>query len=300
MSRSRRQKKSYPPGTFIPFPQRLLAILQLCIVFSLVLWYISQPFMGEYFSLRSRLLLYEYMMGTSDILKNKGGQEAKLERHQERFAQLSMPTKHSLLSHYHEIQTYAQRSIFVKIGDGIKRLFSDVPLLEQGWMFFTALIAILILLKVEGAKEAAWLVPIIVLFYCLHHQFQSPSSALPLDHILFPFESELIERDHSLTWIEQKQKLEVAWEDYLIIHWLPKNRQNQVRHLQIEESEFAFTLARLDLLQGQSLKKWLYPKPVPLSLWMLGLYFAWNLLFAYSMNRKSYPTVNLKMPIPAK
>ena len=62
---TRRRKKTFPPGTFIPTPQRLMAIAQLCIAFSLLLWYAMQPFMGEYFDLRSRMLLYEYAMGTS-------------------------------------------------------------------------------------------------------------------------------------------------------------------------------------------------------------------------------------------
>ena len=63
-------RKTFPPGTFIPTSQRLMAIGQLCLVFSLMLWYMIQPFMGEYFALRSRMLLYEYVMGTSEILKS--------------------------------------------------------------------------------------------------------------------------------------------------------------------------------------------------------------------------------------
>ena len=82
---SSRPRKSFPPGTFIPTSQRLMAIGQLCIALSLMLWYMTQPFMGEYFALRSRMLLYEYVMGTSDISKTKNGQEEKFERRRERF-----------------------------------------------------------------------------------------------------------------------------------------------------------------------------------------------------------------------
>ena len=60
---SSRSRKTFPPGTFIPTSQRLMAIGQLCIAFSLMIWYLTQPFMGEYFALRSRMLYMNMYMG---------------------------------------------------------------------------------------------------------------------------------------------------------------------------------------------------------------------------------------------
>ena len=72
-----RTPKTFPPGTFLPTPQRIIVILQLCVTFSVILWNVAQPFTGEYFTVRSRMLLYEYLMGKSDQNKIESNQEAK-------------------------------------------------------------------------------------------------------------------------------------------------------------------------------------------------------------------------------
>ena len=58
----KRAKKSYPPGTFIPTPARVFAILQLCIAFSILLWNASLPFMGDLYEIKSKLLLYKHVI----------------------------------------------------------------------------------------------------------------------------------------------------------------------------------------------------------------------------------------------
>src|SRR4051812_38869550 len=108
-----RPSKIFPPGTFIPTPQRLMAIGQLCLAFSLMLWYLTQPFMGEYFALRSRMLLYEYVMGTSDWTE----QEAKLKRQVQRFKELPEGEQRVLKEAYHHLQVYTKRPTLQKIAD---------------------------------------------------------------------------------------------------------------------------------------------------------------------------------------
>ncbi len=163
-------KKTHSPDPSIPFLQRLMVILQLCLAFSLMLWYLIQPFMGEYFVLRSRMLLYEYVMGTSEILKGRPGQEDKLVRQSQRFEQLPEARRQMLEWDYQMIKNYAQRPAWQKIKDGLRILIQDIPPFEQAWIFFSIVIGILILLKIEGAKQAAWLLPLIVLAYMADNQ----------------------------------------------------------------------------------------------------------------------------------
>lgn len=213
-------RRPFPPGTFIPTPQRLLAILQLCIAFPLLLWYMTQPFMGEHFSLRSRMLLYEYVMGTSDILRSRPGQEAKLERQAQRFQQLPESERLFIKKDYQKLQNYAKRPILQKIEDGMRMLIRDIPLFEQVWLFFAILLALLILLKVEGAKQAAWLLPLITLAYVIDNQLEGRPAISSPDTPLFPTEEIIIHHYLSAPLVshplEQKKQLEEGWHHYLL------------------------------------------------------------------------------------
>lgn len=289
---SRRLRKTFPPGTFIPTTQRLMAIGQLCIAFSLMLWYLSQPFMGEYFALRSRMLLYEYAMGTSDILKNQQNQEKKLERQVERFEQLPESEQVLLKKDYRLLQAHAQRPAFQKILNGIQSLIRDVPPFEQAWIFFSITIAILILLKVEGAKQAAWLLPLIVLAYSFDNQLAGKNSTSP-DTLLFPTEKTIVQyyltEPLASSLLKQKEQLEKGWKHYLIENWSSKTYEDE--NHQLEEAEFRFTLARLKLLHGQPRSEWLnsfHEKSNPL---VLFLFLIWNSLFAWVVSR-SYQLKN--------
>lgn len=280
------RRKEFPPGTFIPTPQRLMAIGQLCIALSLLFWYAIQPFMGEYFSLRSRMLLYEYVMGTSDLLK-KDDQREKLERQAKRFQFLPENQKNLILKDYQQIQEYAQRSTFQKIIDGLQVLFLKIPPFEQAWIFFSITIAILVLLKKEGAKSAIWLLPLIVIAYSFDNQMTGKTLTSP-DLKIFPTEKMIIENYLTEPFADspfkQKEQLEKGWKYYLIDQWSINQEQEQGQ--QLEEAEFQFTLARLNLLHAQPHSEWLNAFHEKLSLFTLLLFFIWNVLFAWLVNHQ--------------
>ncbi|WP_068468492.1 hypothetical protein [Candidatus Protochlamydia phocaeensis] len=295
----RKRSKELPPGTFIPFPQRLLAIIQLCLAFSLILWYATQPFMGEYFSLRSRMLLYEYVMGNSEIVKKQLHQEDKLQRQAQRFARLPQAERQKVLEDYQALHLYATRPALKKIEDGLRALFLEVPPFELAWLCFSVVIAVLLLLKVEGAKQAAWLLPLITLTFALDNRLNGHPSYQSPDYALFPTESFLIE--HYLkeplghTPSEQKEQLQKGWEQYLVEQWSPPLLKEGISgKQQLEEAEYAFTLARLDRLHGQAPSNWLVTFREQLSSFRLALYLAWNLFFAWMMNRS-----NVRSSVPA-
>jgi hypothetical protein len=282
-----RSKKIFPPGTFIPFPQRLMAIIQLCLVFSLVLWYATQPFMGEYFKLKSHMLLYEYVMGTSNMLKSDA-QKIKLVRNKERFTALPIKESQLMQANYQRLYDYSTRSWLTKIGDGIWALIKDVPPFELAWFFFSASIAILLLLKIEGAKAAAWLLPAIALAYGIDNQLTGYPSQPDADAALFPTESYIIQHylqeplSHNLG--TQQQQLQKGWETYLATKW---NKSDETSwELKVEAGEYRFNLARLNKLPLQIPTYW---KPLfhqKVSYPLLFFYLGWNLLFAWLVNRE--------------
>ena len=284
---SSRVRKEFPPGTFIPTPQRLMAIGQLCIAFSLLLWYAVQPFMGEYFTLRSRMLLYEYVMGTSDSLKKEVGQEEKLQRQAKRFEQLTENQKDLVIRDYQQLQEYAKRPTFQKVVDGVNTLIFAIPPFEQAWIFFSIMIAIFILLKVEGARLAAWLLPLIVIAYAFDNQLTGKVFSSP-DLKLFPTEENIVHNylnePLSPLLFKQKEQLEEGWRRYLIDQWSTHQQESDDQRL--EEAEFQFTLARLHLLHAQPRSEWLNTFHEKLSLVSLLFFLGWNTLFAWIMGRQ--------------
>lgn len=281
----KRAKKIYPPGTFLPTPKRILAIIQLCLAISLLLWYSAQPFMGEYFSIRSRSLIYEYVLGISTSAQVPNADN------QSRFSELPPSVQENILTHYQEIQQYAGRSFWIKLGDGLRAVLVELPAFKLAWIFFTITISILLLLKVEGSMRAVWILPVIALFYGIDNRMygKSISSA---DESLFPSESlivhEYLSEPLKSGWKEQHEQLQQGWNDYLVKNWLlDENRlenEQQSRLKQVEQAEFNFTVARLELLEMEGKKGWFNNFHEKSSMAILALYFAWNLLFARRMN----------------
>lgn len=270
----KKRKKEFPAGTFIPTPKRILAIIQLCLAFSLILWYVSQPFMGEYFSLKSRMLLYEYAMGTSEINSSANG---------ERFSLLSPAQQQSILTDYKALQKQASRPFLTKLTDGFSILLIKVPPFELAWMFFSVVIAILLLLKVEGAQPVTWLIPLIALAFGLDNQFSGTAKSIDPDATLFPSEQTIVEQylkePLSSSWSKQQEQLAHGWNQYLIDQWSPEK--------QLEEGKFNFTLARLQKLNGQQQKEWLFPFNEKRHPFILLSYLLWSVFFAWTMTRPS-------------
>lgn len=270
----------------ISMSQRLMAIIQLCFAFSLALSYLVQPFMGEYFSLRSRMLLYEYIMGTSEFFKTQPNGDSKVKRQIDRFQALPLEEQQEIKKNYLQLQNYTTRPAIQKIFDGIHTLTRDIPPFEQAWIFFSILISILILLRKEGAATAAWILPLIVLAYSIDNQMTGKPQATSLDFFLFPNETDIAfyipKEFHSLSILDQKKQLEIGWQNYLIDHW---SIHPNPKETALEEGEFQFTLARLKVLHSQPQLEWLHSfheKSHPL---FLLIFMGWNLGFAWVVNK---------------
>lgn len=289
----KKKRKDISKDTYLETPKRILAILQLCLVFSLVLWYAAQPFMGEYFSLRSDMLLYEYVMGTSDLVKSKGENEKqKLEKNQAQFKALPTLQQAFILDDYHLLQQKASRSMFTKIKQGLRALFIDIPPFELAWIFFAATVAILLLLKTEGAQQAAWLLPFIALCFAFDNIKHGASPIPSAETSLFPTEhtivQEYLDQPLDLHPLRQQEQLQTGWNAYLIKNWIKENPSTDPRIYQdqLVAAEFKFTVARLEKRHIQGIHSPLnfHERVHPL---LLLLYLSWNFFFAWKMNHST-------------
>lgn len=280
------QDKEMEYRALVTFRQRLSIIIQLCLAFSLILWYAAQPFMGDYFQVKSRLLLYEYILGTSEILKDTN--QAKLERNAARFASLAQEKQHQLIQMYQKLYDYATRPFINKIKEGFRSLLLDVPSFEQAWIFFSITIAIFILFRIEGAKQTAWLLPCIALAYGIDNHINGTPLFQGADITLFPSESTIqqhyVNEPLSLSSNIQRLQLKQGWERYLIQNWTNEKHNSQNQEQLLEEAEFNFTVARLKCLQTQPLPSRFFIFHQKSHLGFLFIYLMWNLFFAWVMH----------------
>lgn len=281
----KRQKKIFAPGTFIPTSARLCAIIQLCLAFSILLWNAALPFTGELFTIKSKLVLYQDVMGTTAKDQLSIEKRLRLARNQERFEQLPPKQAKTIIRGLESTQKQLQRSFFNKIKQAIHILFFEIPFYEQVWLLLSFILPILLLKRTEGVVQVIWVLPLLAALYAVDNRMHGQPPLRAPDTHLFPTEHILI-KDHlkeplSENIFEQQIQLQKAWKLYLIKEWnksLP-SPELEIADQQAENGEFAFNLARLNLIAKEEIRT----KPTigiqePLPL--LALYFFWNVFFA--------------------
>lgn len=293
---SKRKKKSFPTETFIPKPARIAAILQLCLVFTFVLYLASYPFLGQLYEHKSKTLLYRTVLGDSSLVTSFESLQTQqyrdqLQRNEELFQQLPEAERVEITSQYEKIRTRGEKSFLTKLGKSIHIFLFELPIFELAWIILSIVIPILLLLKIEGAALSACLLPVIALCYAATNFHYGHPIQQSTDTSLFPSE-ELIVRDYlkdplPRDIIEQHKQLLRGWKIYLIQDWAGQqpSAQETIFNNQAEEGEFYFNVARLHALakaphQERNWKE----KESPL---VLFLYVIWNVVFALAAQKKA-------------
>lgn len=279
----KRQKKTFPPGTFIPTPARVCAIIQLCIAFTVLIWNLSEPFAGELFTYKSEQLLYQDVMGIHSSTIVEPTKHDRLNRNGERFTELTLAEKLKITAGYEQIQKKMQRTFLEKFTRALQILFFEMPLFEQAWLLFSFIIPILLLKRVEGATIIVWILPLLAILYAIDNRLYAPLPSNPQAD-LFPSEKILIENYLKETLNEnifiQQHQLTRAWNLYLIEEWAPKSlnlNENPANFaLQSENGEFAFNVHRL-MNSHLPTSKSNTQEP----LLILALYIFWNSYLAF-------------------
>ena len=265
----------------LTFFQRLLVIIQLCLALSVLLWYGAQPFLGEYFNIKSKLMLYEYIKGISPI-----NDPEKLNRNKMEWEALPEKEKAAIQESYLTLKQYAERPVWVKIRQGMGQLI-DLPPFELAWIFFTIWISILLLRGRQGAFQVVWLLPLIALCYAIDNRISGIEPRLEPDAVLIPSEKFLVdnflEQGLSPHWQEQRMQLESAWNRFLVNTYLKEPIQENIQQLHMEKAGYLFTLARIDKIAEQdqrAIKPDFHEKTkIPI----LGIIVLWNLFFAWKL-----------------
>jgi len=287
-------RKVFPPGTFLPAPQRVLAIFQLCLAFIAICVYAGHPFMGALFNQKAQLSLFENVMGTlPEPLTEQDRTQQQFNNNQ--FSQLSVGEKTAILAKYHQIQQIGNSSFLAKCQEACVLLIFKTPPFTKAWIFFSILLSILMLRKREGAAQAAWVLPILACAFAWDSYQNLDKQAISPEAKLFPSE-QVVMRDYlkeplSSSILEQHQQLKKGWNQYLIIEWAREipSPFSTTHNLQVFKGEFAFNLARLKLqIQHPSSNSSFLAGAVYNPLLIYLLYFWWNLFFAWFMNRNRW------------
>lgn len=262
----KRVKKTFPEGTFIPFPARFCAIMQLCIAFGVLLWVASQPFMGELFEIQAEKVLVKYALEKPF------------------FSELTPPKQGFLRQRWTDLQTRLERSFLSKLAGSFTAILALPPLVLL-WLLLSIILSVFLLKKREGAREALWLLPFLALTYGLDNRMHGSVPVLSAHEKLFPTEAYLathyLDKPLSARSLEQKAELETAWDLYLQKEWGGTEES-------LERGVYFFNLARVQA-QAHPLEQKIQQKPLAL----LFLFLFWSLSYTIVINRTNTEQISL-------
>lgn len=264
---------------------KIFAILQLCIVLSYGLWCAAWPFMGEIFAVRSKLLLFEVVMGKGEFASRYTTQP-QLHTNQKRFLELPELTKKRITEGFQKLSGKLNRPIYIKMTDALSLFIFDLPVFLQIWFIAGFFIPLWLLLGKAKAYHAVWLLPIIACCYAVDNRLNAIPAKLPADIGLFPSETYLV--DHYLnepldsSVLKQQAQLAAAWDNYLIQEWV--NAKNEVISQEVlkEMGAYQFLAARVDKLAYRPLDSFQSQFKSQESLGMLFIFLLWNFFLAFS------------------
>jgi len=268
----KRKKKFFPEGTFIPTFPRILSIIQLCLAFTAFLFAAGSPFLTHHFDIKSKILLYDYVLGNT------------LPTTRAYFNELDHNQKERVMAGYAELNKAASSSFFKKLEESLNLILIKMPAFERAWILFAIVIPFLLLKKVEGAKQAVWILPLIALAYLANNQYQEMPK-LSEEAMLYPEEEWLSEKYlnkniSTFPVLEQQSQLLKAWHHYLIEYYTKEQPSDEPAIFleQISKGEFRFHLARIEKLDLLEEKEGFALKKQPFFLMLV--YCIWNIFFA--------------------
>jgi hypothetical protein len=254
--------------------KRLLIILQLCLSFSILLYFLGFPFFGSHFFYQSELLLVESAMGKQDLLVKLDPDKAKERRElslykMHGFTLLPSEDQALLLSRKKSINAHFASPFWIKMVEGIKQI-ARVPLPLLIWTPLAIVLSILLLLKNRRASQLLPLLPLLALLFAVQNFL---FGTVPQDSLLFPTEEQLAQ-------IAPGEPLKTAWEKYLVANWRTPS-ENPDEELALAEQRFQVRwIEKRSIDPASSWNERMNP-------WMLLLFIAWNLGFVFAVrNRK--------------
>lgn len=250
--------------------KRSLLILQLCLSFSLLLYFLGFPFFGTHFFYQSELLLVESAMGNHDLLSRLSPERAESTSEMSLYKKLNFPLlpysdQALLLSRKQAISDYFSLSAPEKLAKSLK-LYASIPLSLWIWIFLAIFLSICLLLGKTSVSKFLFLLPFCAALYGLSNTLYG---IFPQEMQLFPSELELKE-------VGKSQDLKTAWENYLLEKW-GNQGENRVKQLALAEQKFQMKWVEMKSADpASSFSERVNP-------YLLLLFFLWNLYFVYQV-----------------
>lgn len=246
------------------------------------------------------MLIYKDVMGLNLPQNGIGVQNERLKRNAERFAHLPQTIKHPLEEKYAFLQEELKRSFRYKMQYLFEIFAFKISPYESAWIIFSLIIPLLLLKRIEGAQQAIWLLPILALLFLWENQIEGNAST-NAEHVLFPTEQEIVQNylkePLNVNILKQREQLLRGWNVYLIQNWAHEDPSDDpvIFQRQAEKGEFMFNVKRL--LSTEYVP---YDFRQKISFFLLSLYVAWNLFFAWLLQNEEIYARSLKTPIPVK
>jgi hypothetical protein len=248
--------------------KKIFTIVHLCLAFSYLCWLLIQPYAKDILSKKSEQSLYQMVF-----------------EKEARFKLLTAEEQADLIEGY----ALAQKKGSSPWIQEIERIFFvETPPFALAWLFFSFVVCLLLLFRIEGAAFSVWLLPVITLTYA-YFLYDVPKKS---GESLFPTEEYVlttyVNSDENKA-MGQRERLALGWHRYLVKEWAHESpsADPQIFQEQLDKGLFAFNIARLKwILEGKGDEIILVGFTAPPSLLRLGCYFIWNLFFAWMINRR--------------
>lgn len=271
-------------GMLTPF-QKTLVIVHLCLAFSVLLWVLFDPFLGQHFRLRGDILLIENLRGDKALQEKVGPQEKeKLTQDNALWSSLEPAIQESILAAEESLIAQIHAPFWEKTYSGLSQLLVKTPFFELAWILFSLLIGILCLKGNAGAKRASFILPLIVVLYGLNQAQKREKEA----KTLYPTEEEIVKnhlkRPLSDDLIAQREELLHGFDLYLIEKWAQDipSPDPALYKKQVSKGAFAFNLAQIE----QKITEGFQPPARNEHSALLLMYFMWNLILTIVLNCK--------------
>jgi hypothetical protein len=252
----------------IPRALRVIVIMQLCCVFTFLVWEGVYAFSKSSLAKKAQIELFEYVLDPS----------------QEEFREQLPRSEATLLKNkLANLQATPPESFLSKVGSTIHYYFFEVSPWFQAWTFFALISCFCFLYRIKGAPIAVWVLPLTMVGYIYFHHFTEKPKA---HDSAFPSEAHLVktylEKPLGKSLGEQKKGLEKAWQFYLIDRWAHETPSHDLNlfEKQVAKGKFFFIVANLKKDFPDTIATFTSPLFAKAPLALVLLYLIWNLFFA--------------------
>ncbi len=259
------------PFSDIPKSLRIIVIVQLCFIFTFLVWEGIYAFSREGFAQKARGQIFSFLLSDSQS---------------DLFQQLPKHEQQWLKEEQAHLQSYSP-TIGRNFQSVARNYFFEISPWFQAWAFFSFITCLCLLYRIKGSAYAAYLLPLFIVGYMAY----PPSiKHYASDAAFYPTDRELVERylPQANNQKISKESLDRAFSLYLIDKWAHEtpNQTPEAFQQQVKKGYFFMQAANLQRESPETLASFTSPlfqrAPFPL----LVIYLMWNSFFALMVSLK--------------